>query len=238
MSNAEISNNNCMQLKTNKSSNILSFNSYKDKASNLSNNIHNIKKEKKNNSSFMNNISNKIKFLSQKIKENKSARKNIEDYKKEFDLTSHGFKKRKLYNLEHINQKIINSSCKKIKSNSNSNDEKSKEKKMMSPKAKEYIKKTYLSRNDINALEQKKSENNFFNEGKKWETIDNNKIKNSENKNQKNKNAISSNIYLTQKNGDNSNSIIESDIKLVYLNKFVNNKLPFAPSDTFLGEKN
>ena len=43
---------------------------------------------------------------------------------------------------------------------------------MISPKAKEYIKKMYLSRNDINALEQKKSENNFFCEGKKWEKID------------------------------------------------------------------
>ena len=109
---------------------------------------------------------------------------------------------------------------------------------MMSPRAKEYITKTYLSRNDINALEQKKSENNFFNEGKKWETIDNIKIKNIDNKKQKNKNSISGNIYLTQKNGDNNNSINENDIKLVYLNKFVNNKLPFAPSDTFLGEKN
>ena len=234
MNNMENSNNNGVQLKTNKSSNILSFNSYKDKASSLSNNTLNIKNEKKTNSSFMNNISNKIKYLSQKINENKSARKNYENYKKDLDLNSHNFKKRKFYNLEHINQKIINSSCKKIKTNSNDD----KEKKMMSPRAKEYITKTYLSRNDINALEQKKSENNFFNEGKKWETIDNIKIKNIDNKKQKNKNSISGNIYLTQKNGDNNNSINENDIKLVYLNKFVNNKLPFAPSDTFLGEKN
>ena len=234
MNNMENSNNNGVQLKTNKSSNILSFNSYKDKASSLSNNTLNIKNEKKTNSSFMNNISNKIKYLSQKINENKSARKNYENYKKDLDLNSHNFKKRKFYNLEHINQKIINSSCKKIKTNSNDD----KEKKMMSPRAKEYITKTYLSRNDINALEQKKRENNFFNEGKKWETIDNIKIKNIDNKKQKNKNSISGNIYLTQKNGDNNNSINENDIKLVYLNKFVNNKLPFAPSDTFLGEKN
>ena len=234
MNNMENSNNNGVQLKTNKSSNILSFNSYKDKASSLSNNTLNIKNEKKTNSSFMNNISNKIKYLSQKINENKSARKNYENYKKDLDLNSHNFKKRKFYNLEHINQKIINSSCKKIKTNSNDD----KEKKMMSPRSKEYITKTYLSRNDINALEQKKSENNFFNEGKKWETIDNIKIKNIDNKKQKNKNSISGNIYLTQKNGDNNNSINENDIKLVYLNKFVNNKLPFAPSDTFLGEKN
>ena len=234
MNNMENSNNNGVQLKTNKSSNILSFNSYKDKASSLSNNTLNIKNEKKTNSSFMNNISNKIKYLSQKINENKSARKNYENYKKDLDLNSHNFKKRKFYNLEHINQKIINSSCKKIKTNSNDD----KEKKMMSPRAKEYITKTYLSRNDINALEQKKIENNFFNEGKKWETIDNIKIKNIDNKKQKNKNSISGNIYLTQKNGDNNNSINENDIKLVYLNKFVNNKLPFAPSDTFLGEKN
>ena len=228
-------NNNTVQLRTNKSNNILSFNSYKEKTTSLSNNNLNIKNEKKNNSSFMNNISNKIKYLNQKLNENKSDRKINENYKKDFDATSHNFKKRKFYNLEQISQKIINSSCKKIKTNSN--DEKEKEKKMISPKAKEYIKKMYLSRNDINALEQKKSENNFFCEGKKWETIDNIKIKNIENKKQKNKNLSSENIYLTQKNGEN-NSFNENEIKLVYLNKFVNNKLPYAPSDTFLGEKN
>ena len=124
MNNMENSNNNGVQLKTNKSSNILSFNSYKDKASSLSNNTLNIKNEKKTNSSFMNNISNKIKYLSQKINENKSARKNYENYKKDLDLNSHNFKKRKFYNLEHINQKIINSSCKKIKTNSNDDKEK------------------------------------------------------------------------------------------------------------------
>ena len=228
-------NNNTVQLRTNKSNNILSFNSYKEKTTSLSNNNLNLKNEKKNNSSFMNNISNKIKYLNQKLNENKSDRKINENYKKDFDATSHNFKKRKFYNLEQISQKIINSSCKKIKTNSN--DEKEKEKKMISPKAKEYIKKMYLSRNDINALEQKKSENNFFCEGKKWETIDNIKIKNIENKKQKNKNLSSENIYLTQKNGEN-NSFNENEIKLVYLNKFVNNKLPYAPSDTFLGEKN
>ena len=228
-------NNNTVQLRTNKSNNILSFNSYKEKTTSLSNNNLNIKNEKKNNSSFMNNISNKIKYLNQKLNENKSDRKINENYKKDFDATSHNFKKRKFYNLEQISQKIINSSCKKIKTNSN--DEKEKEKKMISPKAKEYIKKMYLSRNDINALEQKKGENNFFCEGKKWETIDNIKIKNIENKKQKNKNLSSENIYLTQKNGEN-NSFNENEIKLVYLNKFVNNKLPYAPSDTFLGEKN
>ena len=228
-------NNNTVQLRTNKSNNILSFNSYKEKTTSLSNNNLNIKNEKKNNSSFMNNISNKIKYLNQKLNENKSDRKIKENYKKDFDATSHNFKKRKFYNLEQISQKIINSSCKKMKTNSN--DEKEKEKKMISPKAKEYIKKMYLSRNDINALEQKKSENNFFCEGKKWETIDNIKIKNIENKKQKNKNLSSENIYLTQKNGEN-NSFNENEIKLVYLNKFVNNKLPYAPSDTFLGEKN
>ena len=230
-----LENNNTMQLKTNKSNNILSFNSYKEKTTSLSNNNLNIKNEKKTNSSFMNNISNKIKYLNQKMNENKSERKNNENYKKDFDLTSHNFKKRKFYNLEQISQKIINSSCKKIKTNSN--DEKEKEKRMMSPKAKKYIKKNYLSRNDINALEQKKSENNFFHEGKKWETIDNIKIKNIENKKQKNKNLSSGNIYLTQKNGEN-NSMNENEIKLVYLNKFVNNKLPYAPSDAFLGQKN
>ena len=228
-------NNNTVQLRTNKSNNILSFNSYKEKTTSLSNNNLNLKNEKKNNSSFMNNISNKIKYLNQKLNENKSDRKINENYKKDFDATSHNFKKRKFYNLEQISQKIINSSCKKIKTNSN--DEKEKEKKMISPKAKEYIKKMYLSRNDINALEQKKSENNLFCEGKKWETIDNIKIKNIENKKQKNKNLSSENIYLTQKNGEN-NSFNENEIKLVYLNKFVNNKLPYAPSDTFLGEKN
>ena len=218
-------NNNRVQLRINKSNNIYS----------LSNNNLNIKSDKKSNSSFMNNISNKIKYLNQKLNENKSERKNNETYKKDFDSTSHNFKKKKFYNLEQISQRIINSSCKKIKTNSN--DEREKEKKIISPKAKEYIKQMYLSRNDVNALEQKRSENNFFYEGKKWETIDNFKIKSGENKKQKNKNFSSENIYLTQKNGEN-NSFNENEIKLVYLNKFVNNKLPYAPSDTFLGEKN
>ena len=53
---------------------------------------------------------------------------------------------------------------------------------------------------------------------------------------QKSRNINLGNIYLTQKNGENV-SFNDTDIKLVYLNKFVNNKLPYAPNDAFLGEK-
>ena len=106
---------------------------------------------------------------------------------------------------------------------------------MISPRGKDYIKNKIVSRNDINTFEQKKTDNNNFYEKKKWETIDNFK-KINENKKQNNRNINSGNIYLTQKNGESA-SFIETDIKLVYLNKFVNNKLPYAPSESFFGEK-
>ena len=218
-------------------SNALSFSSYRDKETMFSNNIKN-ENNNTNNSSFTKNMSNKLKFLNQKINENKSARKKLESNKKEFDLTCHNFRKNKFYNFEQISQKIFNSSCKKIKTYSNDEKEKEKEKEknLASPRAKEFIKNKIVSRNDINALDPKKSENNFFYEKKKWETIDNIKVKNNESKRQKNRNISSGNIYLTQKNGE-SVSFNEADIKLVYLNKFVNKKLPYAPGEAFLGEK-
>ena len=216
------------QQKTNKSSNIMTFNSYKDKGKIFSNNN---KKSDNDNTSFTNSASRKFKFFNQKINENKSERKNIESNKKEFDLTCHNFKKNRLYNLDQISQKIFNLSCKKIKTHSN--DEK--DKNMISPRGKDYIKNKIVSRNDINTFEQKKTDNNNFYEKKKWETIDNFK-KINENKKQNNRNINSGNIYLTQKNGESA-SFIETDIKLVYLNKFVNNKLPYAPSESFFGEK-
>ena len=218
-------------------SNALSFNSYRDKGTIFSNNTKN-EGSNTTNSSFTKNVSNKLKFLNQKINANKSARKKLENNKKEFDLTCHNFRKNKFYNFEQISQKIFNSSCKKIKTYSNDEKEKEKEKEknLVSPRAKEYIKNKIVSRNDINAFDPKKSENNFFYEKKKWETIDNIKVKNNDSKRQKNRNISSGNIYLTQKNGE-SVSFNEPDIKLVYLNKFVNNKLPYAPGETFLGEK-
>ena len=218
-------------------SNALSFNSYRDKGTIFSNNTKN-EGSNTTNSSFTKNVSNKLKFLNQKINENKSARKKLENNKKEFDLTCHNFRKNKFYNFEQISQKIFNSSCKKIKTYSNDEKEKEKEKEknLVSPRAKEYIKNKIVSRNDINAFDPKKSENNFFYEKKKWETIDNIKVKNNDSKRQKNRNISSGNIYLTQKNGE-CVSFNEADIKLVYLNKFVNNKLPYAPGETFLGEK-
>ena len=218
-------------------SNALSFNSYRDKGTIFSNNTKN-EGSNTTNSSFTKNVSNKLKFLNQKINENKSARKKLENNKKEFDLTCHNFRKNKFYNFEQISQKIFNSSCKKIKTYSNDEKEKEKEKEknLVSPRAKEYIKNKIVSRNDINAFDPKKSENNFFYEKKKWETIDNIKVKNNDSKRQKNRNISSGNIYLTKKNGE-CVSFNEADIKLVYLNKFVNNKLPYAPGETFLGEK-
>ena len=208
-------------------SNISTYNSYREKGNSLINNAKN-----ENNTSFTNNMSNKLKFLNQKINENKSERKNLENKQKAFDLTCQNFKKSKFYNLEQVNQKIFNSSCKKIKTNSN--DEK--EKNLVSPKTKQFVKNRLISRNDLSVLEHKKSDNNIFFEKKKWETIDNAKIKNNENKKQKNRNISSGNIYLTQKNGENV-SFNEADIKLVYWNKFVNNKLPYAPNEAFIGEK-
>ena len=218
-------------------SNALSFNSYRDKGTIFSNNTKN-EGSNTTNSSFTKNVSNKLKFLNQKINENKSARKKLENNKKEFDLTCHNFRKNKFYNFEQISQKIFNSSCKKIKTYANDEKEKEKEKEknLVSPRAKEYIKNKIVSRNDINAFDPKKSENNFFYEKKKWETIDNIKVKNNDSKRQKNRNISSGNIYLTKKNGE-CVSFNEADIKLVYLNKFVNNKLPYAPGETFLGEK-
>ena len=218
-------------------SNALSFNSYRDKGTIFSNNTKN-EGSNTTNSSFTKNVSNKLKFLNQKINENKSARKKLENNKKEFDLTCHNFRKNKFYNFEQISQKIFNSSCKKIKTYSNDEKEKEKEKEknLVSPRAKEYIKNKIVSRNDINAFDPKKSENNFFYEKKKWETIDNIKVKNNDSKRQKNRNISSGNFYLTKKNGE-CVSFNEADIKLVYLNKFVNNKLPYAPGETFLGEK-
>ena len=216
-------------------SNALSFNSYRDKGTMFPNKTKN-EGSNTTNSSFTKNVSNKLKFLNQKINENKSARKKLENNKKEFDLTCHNFRKNKFYNFEQISQKIFNSSCKKIKTYSNDEKEKEKEKNLVSPRAKEYIKNKIVSRNDINAFDPKKTENNFFYEKKKWETIDKIKVKNNESKRQKNRNISSGNIYLTQKNGE-SVSFNEADIKLVYLNKFVNNKLPYAPGETFLGEK-
>ena len=227
MKNTNNDNNN--QQKINKS-NILSFSLYKDKANSLSN----VKNDSNNNTSFVNSISNKLKFFNPKINENKSARKNFENCKKEFDLTSHNFRKKKFYNLEQINQKIFNSSCKKIKAYTN--DEKGKDIICKNYKDKEHIKNKIVSRNDISCLEQKKSDIDFYSEKKKWETLDNINIKNSENKKQKNRNISSGNLHVSQKNKE-SVSFNEADIKLVYLNKFVNNKLPFAPCDSFLGEK-
>ena len=237
--NTQNNNNNNInnQHKSNKPNNIMTFNSYMEKK-NISTNNNNNTKNEMNNYSFTNNTSNKFKFLNTKITENKTTRKVMDNNKKEFDLTCHNFKKSKFYNLEQINQKIFNSSCKKIKTYTAEEKEIiiDKEKNIVSSKSKHYIKNKIISRNDIGDLEQKKNENNNFYEKKKWETIDTNKPNNNEKKMQKSRNINLGNIYLTQKNGENV-SFNDTDIKLVYLNKFVNNKLPYAPNDAFLGEK-
>ena len=112
-----------------------------------------------------------------------------------------------------------------------------KEKEKNTPRVKEYAKANKIvSRNDIRTLEQKNSDNTTFYEKKKWETIDSMRLKNNESRRQKNRNISSGNIYLTQKNGE-SISFNEADIKLVYLNKFVNKKLPYAPNNAILLEK-
>ena len=214
--------------------NTLSFNTYRDKGNSLSNSKNDINI---NNTSFGIGISNKLKYFHQKINENKSARKNFENSKKEFELTFHNFKKKKFYNLDQINQKIFNSSCKKIKTNSNEEKNKNNPFNNINDKDQLQSKNKVLSRNDIDSLEQKKSDSCLYCEKKKWETIDAMKIKNNENKKQRSRNISSGNLHLNHKNNGESIPFNDAEIKLVYLNKFVNNKLPFAPGDTFYSDK-
>ena len=156
---------------------------------------------------------------------------NFEKNKNAFDLTGYNFHKSKLYNIEQISQKIFNSSCKKIKTCSNLNDIEN----FHSNKAKDFIKNNILTKNEINKSdrEPKKSESI---ENKKWNINIINKIKNNELKKIKCRNNSSGNIYLTQKKGE-SLSFNEAEIKLVYLNKFVNGHLPYGPIDGFSGEE-
>ena len=189
----------------------------------------------KNKNGF-NNINKKNIFrgINSKNDENKNPINltNFEKNKNVFDLTGYNFHKSKLYNIEQISQKIFNSSCKKIKTCSNLNDI---ENNFRTTKAKDFIKKNILTRKENNTIEheQKKSENK---EDKKWNINLINRIKNNELKKIKYRNNSSGNIYLTQKKGD-SLSFNEADIKLVYLNKFVNGNLPFSPIDGFHGEE-
>ena len=126
---------------------------------------------------------------------------------------------------------------KKIKEKSNEQKEKEKEKNISSPNIKEYIKKNkMISRNDMRSFEQRNSSDNTFCGKKKWETIDSIRYKNNDYKRQSSRNISTGNIYLTQKKVE-SISFNEADIKLVYLNKFVNKKLPYTPNEAFPGEK-
>ena len=177
-------------------------------------------------------------LISSKNDENKNPNDltNFEKNKNDFNLTGFNFHKSKLYNIEKISQKIFNSSCKKIKSFSNINEI---EKKFHTTKGKDFIKNNIFNKNDINFMEQKKNENiekkeNKENkENKKWEININN---NNELKKIKYRNNSSGNLYLNQKKGEIS-SFNETEIKLVYLNKFVNDYLPYAPIDNLTLEE-
>ena len=157
---------------------------------------------------------------------------NIINYKKNkngFDLTCSNFYRNKLYKIEPSNQKIFNYSCKKLKTSSNLNEM---ENPFNSAKSKDFFKRNIFNQKECNNCENKK-ENSNNKENKKWD-INNiniiNKIKNNEFKKVKYRNNSLGNIYLTQKRGETI-SFNETDIKLVYLNKLVNDYLPYAPND-------
>ena len=160
---------------------------------------------------------------------------NFEKNRNAFDLTGYNFHKSKLYNFEQINPKIFNSSCKKIKTYSNLNDLDINIRSTKN-KGKEFIKNNILNNNDKNFFEEKESDNKDNKISKKFDFNEINKIKNNELKKIKYRNNSSGNIYLTQKRGDSS-SFNEADIKLVYLNKFVNDFLPYAPIEGFSNEE-
>ena len=200
-----------------------SFNSYRGILG------YNDKNEKKIN--INNNIKSNI-FKGLNIKNDENINKeNIINYEKNknlLDLTYHNFHKNKLYNIEQINQKIFNSSCKKIKTCTSINDY---ENNFHTTKARDFSKNKISDIKDVNISEQKKSEKkNIVN------NININKIKNNDLKKIKCRNNSSGNIYLTQKKGE-SLSFNEAEIKLVYLNKFVNHHLPYAPIEHFSGEE-
>lgn len=202
-----------------------SFNSYRGILG------YNDKNEKKIN--INNNIKSNIsKGLNIKNDENIN-KENILNYEKNknfLDLTCHNFHKNKLYNIEQINQKIFNSTCKKIKTCTSINDN---ENNFHTTKAMDFTKNKISDIKDANISEQKKSEKktNF-----ELNNININKIKNNDLKKIKYRNNSSGNIYLTQKKGE-SLSFNEAEIKLVYLNKFVNHYLPYAPIEPFSGEE-
>ena len=160
---------------------------------------------------------------------NKNSIINFTKNKNGFDLTCSNFYRNKLNKIEPSNQKIFNYSCKKLKTCSNLNEI---ENPFYSTKSKDIFKKNTFSQKENNNLENKK-ENSHNKENKKWD-INNiniiNKIKKTEFKKVKYRNNSLENIYLTQKRGETC-SFNETDIKLVYLNKLVNDYLPYAPND-------
>ena len=143
----------------------------------------------------------------------------FEKNKNTFNSTGFNFHKSKLYNIEQISHKIFNSSCKKIKPCSNLNDL---ENNFQMIKANNFTKNNILKKNDNNSSEQKQNDNK---ENKKWDI---NKIRNNELKKRNCRNNSLGNLNLTHKKEEN-NSFNEADIKMVYLNKFVNDYLPYAP---------
>ena len=164
--------------------------------------------------------------------DDKINKNNIINFKKNkngFDLTCSNFYRNKLYRIEPSNQKIFNYSCKKLKTCSNLNEI---ENHFNSAKSKDFLKKNIFNQKQNNNCENKK-ENSINKENKIWD-INNiniiNKIKNNEFQKVKYRNNSLGNIYLTQKR-DETCPFNETDIKLVYLNKLVNDYLPYAPKD-------
>ena len=181
----------------------------------------------KNNNKIKNNASNNIssakpnlfKSLNSKNDENNNKNNFISFEKKRnlFNLTFHNFYKNNLYNFDTPNKKNFNYSCKKLKTCSNINNF---ENHFNSIKEKDYIKKNILNQN----------------ENKKWDINILNKIKNNNLKKINYRNNSSGNIYLTQKRGE-GHSYNETDVKLVYLNKLVNDDLPYSSYNAFSGEE-
>ena len=165
---------------------------------------------------YRDNKKKSFKGLNSKNEENKNSNINFEK-KNSFNSTGYNFHKSKLCN-EQINHKIFNSSCKSINTCSNLNDL---DNNFHTTKDKGFFKSNIITKSFINCVE-KNDENKI---------IDNKELKKI-----KYRNNSAENLFLSSKKGE-SLSFNESDVKIVYLNKFVNDHLPYPPMDAFYQRK-
>ena len=156
--------------------------------------------------------------LKNKNDENINNLTNLEKNKKDyFNSTGFNFHKNNLYNIEQISHKVFNSSCKKLNTCDLDNN-------FHSNKIENILKNKILIKKVCESCKEKKNENK---ENKKWDINSINNLNNNELKKIKYRNNSSGNIYFNQK--QHNLSFNEIDIKMVYLNKFVNDYLPYAP---------